>query len=143
MKKPQQKAPFRLSKENTRHLIHCCSCGKPRLIHAQKRLNQTDTQEVEKLQDDMLYSCGHQLFPDDHRLKETVVVQPSTCGSDLSPLYFSSQCGFPLACYNCGDTQNLVEIPEDLAAACQSVHPMCYHCKGLGVDFRKRGQKRK
>ena len=96
------------SKGNAQHLIHCCSCGKPRLIHAQKALRQTDTQEVEKISPGwyaiLIWASVSSIL---------LQTKGNYCCLALSVWKWPviSLLLFSLTCYHCGDTHNLVEIP--------------------------------
>lgn len=62
------------------------------------QLTVQDKVSMKRVQDDLIYICGNQLFPDGELSERIVVRQGLNCGSPIEILYFSGK-----ECKNCAN----------------------------------------
>lgn len=133
---------IRMTAETVRNYVVCTDCSKPRCIYAAKKLTTDQQVGLEQLKEDVIYSCGGILIPEDHHLYDSILVQPNiTCAAPVCSHYYSSRVSFPAVCYNCGSAE-LHEISNDLKMSYQTVHPICVFCKSENIKERTRGAKK-
>ncbi|XP_078597452.1 uncharacterized protein LOC144873716 [Branchiostoma floridae x Branchiostoma japonicum] len=142
--------PFSPCAENTRGVVTCLDCGKPRTIHSQRALTTAQKKDLDSLKEDSMYTCGVSWIPDDHPLKESCYVSRAlSCAVPVEPYYYSARLKapaalrsiLPLVCWQCGEEETL-PIPLEKAKQFQTIHPVCQVCKSAGVEERTRGKKK-
>ena len=122
--------------ECVRATIKCCECEKPRCVFAEHKLSSQQTQSLESVLSDNLYTCGAPLWPPDHDLFSKVAVRHAlACWSPVEAAYYSCRKACPPVCYACGGTDPLAFTPA-LKEALQSVHPVCDTCNRGGSRVR-------
>ena len=127
-----------------RGIINCVECLKPRCIYSATRLLPEEGNEVERLKDEGVYTCGSELLPPDHHLASTVVARMNiNCESPIETTYYgSSNAHFPEICFYCGerDSEQLLEDEyiQELKAAYAIVCPLCKGCRSAGKEAKVR-----
>ena len=112
------------------------------MIFSDKKLGQAEAVMSETAKENTDYVCGGLISPNGHLLILKIGVRTDiTCTSDISTQYYASKHGFPLVCYKYGSKEP-VEIPADVKATFQSVHPVCLNCKQSGQTPQTRGKKK-
>ncbi|KAI8516352.1 hypothetical protein Bbelb_049330 [Branchiostoma belcheri] len=142
--------PFSPCAENTRGVLACLDCGKPRTIHSQRALTAVQKKDLDSLKEDSMYTCGVCWVPEDHPLREICYVSRAlSCDRPVEQYYYSTRLKapaalraiLPLVCWQCGAEETL-PIPVEKMQQFQSVHPVCQVCKSAGVMERTRGRKK-
>ncbi|KAK3106924.1 hypothetical protein FSP39_003134, partial [Pinctada imbricata] len=134
---------------SARAVIICSECGKRRVVYSKKRLAREELRALDVIQEQLVYTCGSQLFPGQYA--ETIVVKEGqNCQSPIETTYYSSvTVQFEEICFFCGDTDiYTVQDIQDLKAQYSIVRPICSGCKTAGKELARRnalkvGKKRK
>ena len=109
--------------------IVCEECGKPRLLHAAKKV--VDREALHRLLEGVSYSCGSTLqsiIGEEEIVSAVYVRADITCSSTIELPYYSAN--YPDVCIQCGSSLNLDVNAE--------FYPMCADCKAKGVKSTKR-----
>lgn len=73
-----------------RCVILCGNCGKPRCVYSAATLNQDQRTALDRLQDELLYSCGDSLFPKGDALHSIIIAREvQNCSSPIEIPYYS------------------------------------------------------
>ncbi|CAH1269408.1 Hypp4174 [Branchiostoma lanceolatum] len=136
--------PFSPTAENTRAVVLCLDCNKPRTVHSQRALSVQQRDQLEQLREEAMYTCGVPWAPEAHPLGDICFVSRGlACSTPVDFHYFSARVKsralsiLPLVCWKCGETETLPIAPEKKEEF-QSVHPVCQVCKATGVEERTR-----
>ena len=108
----------------------CSECLRPRVIYAQKKLSFQEVLQVERILEDVYFTCGSSLqdidsshgvgSTTDSRLLSKVFVRANlTCNDPVEIPFYSSK-SFPDVCVHCACVGDLVEN--------QDVYPTCNYC---------------
>ena len=125
-----------------RGYINCEDCRKHRCVYSERSLNCDEQHDYQQALDSYLYSCGAQIFPDDHYLKDTIFVRTRiNCDSPIEILYYSSRKlgNYPI-CYYCGESEDLVAPSESLKQRFKQIYPLCEMCQENRKDYYTRGE---
>ena len=127
---------------NTRLLLECCECNKPRLLFSKKKLSNTETLNFKKALNGLMYTCGAAIieFKDQinsryHKILETVFVKENhTCLVPVESIYYSCKV-YQDCCVWCGIKRRLDTAPTSF--------PICSGCKvsGKKTITKKRSRK--
>lgn len=117
-----------------RGIITCGSCCKPRCIYSPSVLTLKQLEEITRVKDSNLYTCGSALFPPDSVcifLREALV-----CSSYIEAQYYSSVLvHFPPVCYYCGVGEEALVNSDDIKELKKSfaiVYLICFLCLSEG-----------
>ncbi|KAI8517529.1 hypothetical protein Bbelb_035460 [Branchiostoma belcheri] len=123
--------PFSPNAENTRGVVTCLDCNKPRTVHSQRALTIEQRDQLEQLKEEAMYTCGVSWAPEDHPLRDICFVSRAlSCSAPVEVYYYSARVKsraltiLPLVCWQCGETDTLPIPPEKLQEF-QSIHPVC------------------
>ena len=117
--------------------IECGECHKSRCVYAQCKLKLEDMNEISRIKEAKLYTCGSVLFPPGTKYEKSIIVrEAATCNSPIETQYYSSKLiSFPPICYHCGigeecliDDDQIKELKTKYAV----VYPICFLCKSDG-----------
>ncbi|KAK6189772.1 hypothetical protein SNE40_001768 [Patella caerulea] len=124
-----------LTAAKAREFIICAECGKRRVIFSSRKLERKEIQAILRLQDQVTYTCGSQLFKSGPYQSTLVVREALTCASTMETAYYAGVTAkFTDVCFFCGNWYELYE-GEELAKLRQSysiVRPLCTNCHQLG-----------
>ncbi|WAR26136.1 hypothetical protein MAR_011840, partial [Mya arenaria] len=112
-------------------------------VYAPKKFTADQRVSLELLKEDVIYTCGGTMFPEDREMFDCTLVQPLvTCSAPVCNHYYSIRSSFRAVslCYNCGSS-DLHEISTELKAMYQSVHPVCVSCHEKNIKERTGGIK--
>ncbi|XP_013398525.1 uncharacterized protein LOC106165000 [Lingula anatina] len=136
--------PFTPNAENTRGVVKCLDCNKPRTVHSQRALSAENNRQMAALKEEAMYTCGIAWIPEAHPLRDICFVSRAlSCATAVEVYYFSARMKsrvltvLPLVCWKCGETDTL-PIPREKLEQFQSIHPVCQVCKAAGVEERTR-----
>jgi hypothetical protein len=77
--------------QRVRLTVACGDCNKPRCIFSAKRLTATQNQQLERLLDDLQFTCGSPLVPEGHELWGVVYSNEKLlCAADVCTAYYES-----------------------------------------------------
>lgn len=120
-KKRKTALPFNVTQQHVKNVnlvIQCEECQLWRLLFSKKKLNSQNIAELEKVIEDISYTCGASFediqLPDDIE----VFVKIHSCNDPIEKLYYS--CGFQAICVYCGSTLQLIHSDE--------YYPQCVLC---------------
>lgn len=151
-----RESPFKCTSNRVRDFVVCSECEKPRLLFSENTLIQEQCDEVERIKDEIDFSCGAYFFPEEHPMFKKIIVKPGlACRQQISLLYYSSVERRLLndeailhICFNCARL-DVLEEPE-MKEQHSSWAFRCETCKALGFQssrkrkqggFRQRGQR--
>ena len=97
--KADRKIPFTPTAQTAKNvglLMKCDECSKPRLLHAKRKLQANKLNELKRVLNDLLYSCGSSLTELDEEIADdivnTVFVQENlSCNQTIELPYYSCQ----------------------------------------------------
>ena len=119
-----------LVKEKVRSLINCVNCLKPCVVYSDAKRYKADCHVILPHIEELHYTCGSPLLPEEHRLHSLAVVRQK----------------FDVCIY-CGSLQNLQGILANLKESFRMIYPLCNICANSGETFFTRlqlgGKKRK
>ena len=98
-----------------RGVICCGECHKPRCVYSQTTLSKEELNELNRIRESRLYTCGSSLFPSGSSHESNIVVRTAlVCTSYVESQYYSAVLvHFEPVCYYCGlDEETLVENDE-------------------------------
>ena len=117
-----------LVKEKARSLVPCVSCLKPRVIYADAKTFKQEQRNISTHIEVLHYTCGSPLFPEEHRLHSSIVVKLMTsCSDNIEISYYSSE-KFASICIYCANSENLMDISEDINKNYRKVYPLHTSC---------------
>ena len=95
-----------LTAARVRSIVNCGECLKPRCVYTATKLSGDETNAVEQVKCDDVYTCGCKLFPPDNPLEFTVIVRVGiTCHDPMETCYYgATNVHFPDACWYCGES---------------------------------------
>ena len=120
-----------------RGVIFCTECSKPRCIYSQSKLTHEQIQQISRLKDEDLYTCGASLFPPDSPYQTIIVVRAAiVCSSNMESQYYSSVLiHFEPVCFYCGlGEESLADNDQikELKTVYAIVYPICFLCLSDG-----------
>lgn len=130
--------PFNATQQHVKNVnlvIQCGECEMWRIILSKKKLNPQNFILLNRIVEDISYTCGTSLNDLDLPAElESVCIKPHRCYDPMEKLYYS--CGFEPICYYCAK-----DVPEE--GQPDEQYPMCHVCQSQGkaVVFRP-GRKR-
>ena len=117
-----------------RGFVICSECGKRRCVFAKGQLTPAHLVALKRVQEDLLYSCGSCLFPEDDEYASVLVLKEAlNCSSPIETIYYSALSSSlqPICCI-CGDLEVLIANDHPgLRELCQKfriVRPICNSC---------------
>ncbi|KAK3097052.1 hypothetical protein FSP39_005923 [Pinctada imbricata] len=118
-----------------RSVIICGECGKRRVVYAKQRLSAEQCICLDRVQEELAYTCGSHLLPETHRFKDTLIVRLGlNCSSSIETTYYSNVTqSFTSICFYCGDSD--IHESEDIRRLKEEysiVRPICFSCVQLG-----------
>ncbi|XP_041369880.1 uncharacterized protein LOC121383848 [Gigantopelta aegis] len=115
--------------------IICHECGKRRVVYSGRKLTAGQAMALERLQEEVNYSCGSSLFLEGSEFADVVVAREGiNCNSNIETTYFAGKTAvFDDICFFCGD-DHVAETPEivELQREYGIVRPMCTTCLSSG-----------
>ena len=120
-----------------RSCIQCDECHKSRCAYAQCKLTLEEMNEISRIKEAKLYTCGYVLFPPGSKYEKSIVAREAlTCNSTIKTQYYGSKLiSFPPICYHCGigeecfiDYDKITELKKKYAV----VYPICFICTSDG-----------
>ena len=75
--------------EKVRGFVICHECGRRRVIFCSCKLNRQQLQAVQRVQDELFYSCGATLFPGGTYQDVIVVKEGLNCSSPIETPYYA------------------------------------------------------
>ena len=111
-------------------IVMCLECLRPRVIYAQKKLSFQEVLQVERILEDVYFTCCSSLqdidsshgvgsTTDSQLLSKVFVRANLTCNDPVEIPFYSSE-SFPDVCVHCACVGDLVEN--------QDVYPTCNYC---------------
>ena len=132
--KPGTNIPFVAtiqSAKTVQRFIKCTECGKPRVMYAQRKVNNEQQQQLDRVLDGYLYTCGGELqdiIPEepseDHEVLDKVYVRGNLNCCDVIECTYYGVTHFPLICVHCADDESLTTNPAK--------YPICLECTRTG-----------
>ncbi|KAK3107604.1 hypothetical protein FSP39_018189 [Pinctada imbricata] len=118
-----------------RSVIICGECGKRRVVYAKQRLSAEQCICLDRVQEELAYTCGSHRLPETHRFKDTLIVRLGlNCSSSIETTYYSNVTqSFTSICFYCGDSD--IHESEDIRRLKEEysiVRPICFSCVQLG-----------
>ncbi|CAG8783161.1 5573_t:CDS:2, partial [Racocetra persica] len=112
-------------------LLVCCDfCGKYRCIYSDTCLSEDNLEMIAQYLENISYSCGSPIFPDDHLLFEQLHIRQNlTCDSPIERNYYSCCIKDVDLCYWCGAEDGIIEPSEDLKSQFKTIYPLCISCE--------------
>ena len=84
-----------------RACIQCGECHKARCVYSQCHLNLQELNEISRIKESNIYTCGSILFPPGSKYENSIIVREAlTCSTTIETQYYSSKLvSFPPICY--------------------------------------------
>ena len=73
----------------SRVFIPCSECGKRRVVYAAKRLTSREETSLQRVQEELQYTCGSPLLPSGPLSDVLVVREGITCERPMESTYYS------------------------------------------------------
>ncbi|CAG2208685.1 unnamed protein product [Mytilus edulis] len=120
-----------------RAFIICCECGKRRVVYCSQKLSHQMCNCLDRVQEELFYSCGSPLLPDGHQFNGKLLVREGVdCSSPIETTYYAGAVTkFADICFFCGDTDIVPDTNETIKALKQQysiVRPICPTCNSSG-----------
>ena len=120
-----------------RAIIQCGECHKARCVYSQCRLNLQELNEISRIKESDLYTCGSILFPPGSKYEKSIIVREAlTCRTTIETQYYSAKLvSFPPIYYHCGIGEECIvndEEIQELKKKYAVVYPLCFICKSDG-----------
>jgi hypothetical protein len=80
---------FSISTAKMRSFILCAECGKRRCIYSGSVLTVDQQVSIDRVQDELIYTCGQPLFPEGELVDTVVVRQGLSCCSPIEIVYYT------------------------------------------------------
>ena len=112
--------------QNTRAVVYCVECKKPRVIYSKNKLNHNQRMLLGKSISSFEYSCRAFLFPPDTKSETagTLCIRYSLqCEMQIEVPYYGSGVGRADICSHCGG--NNAVVSQELKQRFKTVLPMC------------------
>lgn len=117
--------------QNSRSLVSCVECSKPRVIYSRHRLTERQQTSVVIGLSEYDYTCGSMLLPPENPMFKNIMTRTDiTCQSPVELQYYSSGLGLADLCAHCGF--NSGQVSTDLLKRYKTVLPLCDECKDSG-----------
>lgn len=116
-----------LAPQRARLTVSCDDCNKPRCLFAVKRLTAEQNLQLQRLLDDLHFTCGSPVVPEGHELWGVVYSNEKLlCAADVCSAYYDSaeRLSFKDVCVHCGSAENLIDVTE-LRKQHTKVRPCC------------------
>ena len=114
-------------------LVRCTVCSKQRVIFSkQKQLSQEQRSELNKVTEQIIYSCGSPIVPTSHPLSSHVAIRLALKCSDPVENHYYANSKWPPCCSHCSETDDLI-VNTELLALFKAVRPICASCKAKGI----------
>ena len=98
-----------------RACIQCGECHKARCVYSQCRLNLQELNEITRIKESDIYTCGSILFPPGSKHEKSIVREALTCNSTIETQYYSAKLvSFPPICYHCGIGEECIVNDEEI-----------------------------
>ena len=107
--------------KNTEMMLQCEECGQWQLIYARKKLTRPQKQQLERVLDNISFSCGTQLqdysdLPQD--MNDMVFTRNLNCNKPIEKLYYSAK--FTDICIHCSsESVSPWNDPKDFYPQCE------------------------
>ena len=75
-----------------RTFVMCVECGKRRVVYVSRRLGGAELLAVQRLQEDLFFTCGSTLFTDEPYKATLVVREGIACESPIETTYYNGPC---------------------------------------------------
>ena len=113
--------------------------SKPWTVHTERKLSEEDAIYLKLQKETYYFVYGSTLFQPDQPLFNKVVVQPTSCASDVSPLYNSATITHgKQICFAC-HSETVLPIPLDMQQSYKNMHLVYNDCYMNGKRPRTRG----
>lgn len=134
---PEQQEAKEIDKKklfvNSRGVVKCRECCKPRCVFTLKKLTSAESALVEEINGSKLYVCGSPLLPSSSPYFNSIVVHQSLlCTDPVEVQYYSATIvSFPNISFYCGapevtlvDDSDIKKLHSQYAVVC----PICFLC---------------
>ena len=74
-----------------RGFLHCRECGKRRLYYSAHRLTRNQVISVDRVEEELFYTCGSSLFPEEPYKDQIVVKEALMCSSTMEVAYYAGR----------------------------------------------------
>lgn len=124
--------------DKVRDIVICAECGKPRVVYSAKKLSLNEKKELERVQEEMIYTCGAPLFPCSTESVHNMIVREGIiCESQIETTYYAGKTAtFPEVCVHCGDDEvSDVMMYQEIQRKKEEygiVRPICNMCLSSG-----------
>ncbi|XP_052761673.1 uncharacterized protein LOC128204302 [Mya arenaria] len=118
------------STAKVRGFVHCCECGKRRVVYSEKRLCPQEEKSLIRVQEELLFVCCAVLFPGGQYQDIIIVKEGQCCSSPIEVTYYAGKTMvFDQICIHCGnidvvETEHTRELQEQFGI----VRPICQTC---------------
>ena len=117
--------------QNSRCLVSCVECRKPRVIYLRHRLTERQQTSVAVAMSEFDYTCGSVLLPPENPMYKKIMCRSElTCETPVELQHYTSGLGLIDLCAHCATETG--EVNADLKKKFKTVLPICKNCKDTG-----------